>query len=77
LAQRKRNLTPYNPLTYFAYFLIRRRWKRLTHVILAVLLVVLAAHVTVTIEFEEENPDCCYWNSFWRFLESFYWKNKV
>ena len=77
LAQRKRNLTPYNPLTRFSSFFIRRRCKHLTYGIIAVLLLVLAALVTVTVEFEKEEPHCCSSSNFWSILDSFYWKNKV
>jgi hypothetical protein len=77
LAQRKRNPTPYNPLTHFTSFLIRRRWKNLAYGIFVVLLLVLASLVTVRVEFEEEKSACCSSSNFWKILDSFFCKNKA
>jgi len=74
LTQRRRNFTPYNPLIYFTSFLIRRRWKHLRYVIFAVLLLAMAAFVTVEVEIKGKKPDDCSCSNFWSILDSFYWK---
>jgi hypothetical protein len=74
----KRSLKPHILLLHFAPFVIRKRWKNLAYVLFAVVLLVLVALGTVTVEFGTEESNCHCYSYSWNIQDLYHtWKNNV